>query len=80
MRRKGVVLEKWPTSTNPADLLTKGVARDRIQTLLQLMCMQAQGGRSSIAPVRDHTTPRFGPTIIEDDDCDSDRDGVDGKI
>ena len=64
-------LEKWPTQTNPADLLTKGLSRDRIQSLLQLMRMQAQGGRAPIAPVRDGMSPMYGPALI-DYEADSD--------
>ena len=72
VRRKGVVLEKWPTDTNPADLLTKGVSRDKIRTLLQAMHMQAQGGRAEAAPVRDSTIARFGPIALDPDEIDSD--------
>ena len=44
VRHGRLVLEKCPTEVNPADLATKGLARERIQPLLQLMCMQTQGG------------------------------------
>ena len=71
LRHKRVTLEKWPTQTNPADLLTKGLSRDRIQSLLQLMRMQAQGGRAPIAPVRDGMSPMYGPALI-DYEADSD--------
>ena len=75
VRHKRVALEKWPTETIPADLLTKGLSHEKIQCLLQLMSMQAQGGRAPIAPVRDQTIPRYGPTIYDD----VDRDSEDGK-
>ena len=70
-RRRGVLLEKWPTATNPSDLMTKGLGRARIQELLQTMCIQAQGGRAMAAPVRDNTVPRYGPTVFTDNDSDS---------
>ena len=65
IKRKGVILEKCPTAVNPADLLTKGVSREKLQSLLPLVHMQAQGGRPDIAPIRDSTVPRFGPTPID---------------
>ena len=70
-RRRGVLLEKWPTATNPSDLMTKGLGRARIQDLLHIMCIQAQGGRAMAAPVRDNTVPRYGPTVFTDHDSDS---------
>ena len=73
VRRKGVVLEKWPTATNPADLLTKGLGRSKIQSLLQCMYLQAQGGRPDIAPVRENAAPVFGPSMYINEDLDSDR-------
>ena len=51
-------------------MLTKGIGRDRIQTLLQLIFTQAQGGRASIAPIRPDTVPRYGPTSFEEEDSD----------
>ena len=74
VRRKCVVLEKWPTAINPADLLTKGVSREKIQSLLQAMHMQAQGGRAEAAPIRDNTVPRYGPLAVDPDEVDSDCD------
>ena len=71
VRHKRVTLEKCPGEINPLDLLTKGLSRDRLQSLLQLMSMQAQGGRAPMAPIRDSTTPVFGPTLIEPDEVDS---------
>ena len=65
-RKKGVLLEKWPTTTNPSDLLTKGMARPRIQTLLQILRCQAQGGRAQSAPIREHTCPIYGPIPFEE--------------
>ena len=44
VRRRGAILEKWPTETNPADMLTKGLCRAKLQSLLQIMHIQAQGG------------------------------------
>ena len=66
------LLGKWPTQTIPADLLTKGMGRAKIQSLLQGMMIQAQGGRPSAAPVRDQTVPRYGPTVFEADGANSD--------
>ena len=71
LRHKRVAIEKCPTEVNPSDSLTKGLARDRIQALLQLMSMQAQGGRAPTAPIRDRTTPFFGPVVIDQDEIDS---------
>ena len=70
MRRKAPPLAKCGTQVNPADLLTKGLGRDRIQELLQLMFIQAQGGRADVAPIRSDTCPRFGPTEFDDPDSD----------
>ena len=72
VKKRGVILEKWPTQTNPADLLTKGLARPKIQSLLQIMMIQAQGGRPSAAPVRDQTVPRMGPIAFEPDGANFD--------
>ena len=74
VRRRGVVLEKWPTECNPADLLTKGLSRHKIQSLMQLMMIQAQGGRADIAPIRDQTIPRYGPTCYDPNESDSEAD------
>ena len=71
LRHKKVAIEKCPTEINPSDLLTKGLARERIQSLLQIMSMQAQGGRAPLAPIRGETTPFYGPTMIEDIDSDT---------
>ena len=71
VRRKLINLDKCPTTTNPSDMLTKGIARDRIQSLLQLIYTQAQGGRASIAPIRPETVPRYGPTSFDEVDSDT---------
>ena len=72
LRRKKLSIEKWPTEENPSDILTKGVSREKSQTLCQIMGMQAQGGRPLVAPTRDGTSPRYGPVMISSDEVDSD--------
>ena len=73
-RKKRITLEKWPTESNPSDLMTKGLARPRIQSLLQLLHIQAQGGRAPVAPIRDSTDPIYGPAVLQDE-IDSDTEG-----
>ena len=62
-----VKLYKCDTLENPADLFTKGLSRDRIQHLMQLLYYQAQRGRSQIAPIRDNTRPLLAPTPFDTD-------------
>ena len=57
---------------NPSDILTKGVSREKLQALLPLVHMQAQGGRPDIAPIRDNTIPRYGPTVVDEEGSDMD--------
>ena len=66
-----MTLEKWPTERNPSDILTKGVSRDKLQSLCQIMWMQAQGGRPEGAPTRDGIAPIHGPVAVDTDEVDS---------
>ena len=74
VRRRGAILEKWPTETNPADMLTKGLCTAKLQSLLQIMHIQAQGGRPQIAPIRESTVPLYGPSMLSHDEVDTDSD------
>ena len=75
VRHNRIRLYKCPSADNPADICTKGLGRDRIIALMQIMYYQLQGGRSPIAPIRDQVTPLFSPAIYDDyDHCDPDSD------
>ena len=58
---------KCPTEVNPADLMTKGLGRERIQSLMQLLYYQLRGGRSSLAPIRPNTGAITSPAPIDPD-------------
>ena len=54
MKIKQLRLEKYPGKENPADLLTKVLARDHNLYLLQKLGMSLETGRPEIAPRRLH--------------------------
>ena len=68
VRRGELSLHKCPSPTNPADVLTKGMCRERITDLCQLLHLQACGGRAAAAPVRQNARARYWATPYEADD------------
>ena len=71
IRQRRLRVFKCPGTHNPSDLMTKGLSRDRIQHLLQLMYYQWQGGRAPEAPIRQNTTPFYQPVPVEPEESDA---------
>ena len=69
VRHNRLKLYKCGTEDNPADLMTKGLSRDRIKHLMQRLYFQLQGGRPTAAPIRANTPPLLSP-MHYDVDCD----------
>ena len=73
IRRRKLHVFKCPGADNPSDLMTKGLSRDRIQHLLQLVFYQFQGGRPAEAPIRQNTIPFYQPVPVDPDEYVSEK-------
>ena len=67
IRHDRIRLFKCPSIENPSDMCTKGLGRDRIVSLMQMVYYQLQGGRSPLAPVRNNVTPLLSPAAYDPD-------------
>ena len=77
VRHNRLSLFKIGTLDNPADMMTKGLSRERCHHLMNTLYFQLQGGRADLAPVRDNTVALSAP-IGFDCEGEHDADSCDG--